>query len=122
MSTFYVGNSADLVVGQLGNSRYLYALRRNDDGEIFLRKIDQVVDQDGIDINMPNQPDEDFPDFEQGIDFYEGIADDHETVYENLIYPQYRWDARSAYFYINQDGQFVMRLNQAFEYPTGISS
>lgn len=122
MSTFYVGTSADLVVGQLGNGRYLYALRRNNDGELFLRKIDQIVDQDGLELNLPGPPEENFVNFEEGIDYYEGIDQDHEPVFQNLFYPQYRWDSRSAYFYVNEEGQFVMRLNQTFSYPQGISS
>lgn len=122
MSTFYVGNSADLIIGQVGNSRYLYALRRNDDGELFLKRIDQVVDSSGIEINLPGPVEENFPNFEEGIDYYDGIAVDHEIEYSNLVYPQYKWDSKSTYFYVDDQGQFVMRVNQSFEYPDGISS
>lgn len=122
MTTFYVGNSADLIIGQVGKSRYLYAMRRNDDGELFLRKIDQIVDQDGIEINMPGDVNENFINFEEGIDYYEGIDQNHEIVFENLTYPQYRWDSRLSYFYVDDQGQFVMRVNQIFNYPDGISS
>jgi hypothetical protein len=122
MSTFYVGTSADLVVGQIGNSRHFYALRRNDDGELFLKKIDQLVDQDGVELNVPGDSGDNFISFEEGIDFYDGIDEDHEPVFKNLVYPQYRWDAKSAYFYVDDQGQFVMRVNQSFTYPEGISS
>jgi len=31
-----------------------------------------------------------------------------------------RWDSRSLYYYINDEGQLVVRINQKYTYPTGI--
>lgn len=122
MSSFYVGNSADLISTQLGKSRYLYALRRNEDGELFLKKFDQIVDQGFIEINKPGPADEDYVFFEEGVDFYDGIDEEHEPTFENMTYPQYRWDSRSSYFYVDDNGQFVMRVYREYIYPEGISS
>lgn len=122
MSTFYVGQSAELMIGLAGKTRYFYGLRRNDDGELFLVKIDQLVDLDSIEINKPGDPQENYPDFEEGFDFYDGRNSDHELSFENLNYEQYKWDGRSMFYYVDSAGQLVQRTNQGYSYPTNISS
>jgi len=119
-STYYLGQSPD---DALGNSpRFWYALRRNDDGELFLVRSDQLLDKDSYEINIPGIPEDNFEDFEAGIDFLDGIDTDHNPNYANLKYPQYRWDQRPAFYYISEEGQFVQRLFNGYSYPSGISS
>lgn len=123
MSTFYVGTSSEFAIDQLGNARYLYAIRRNDDGELFFRRIDQLTEFENFEVNSPGDPAENLVDFEEGIDFVDGIDEEHEKFLKNLVYPQFRWDKRSAYYYIDQsDGQLVLRYYRPFAYPEGISS
>lgn len=119
-STYYLGQSPDEALGD--SPRFLYLLRRNADGELFFLRSDQAIDKESIEINAPGNPAENFEDFESGIDFFEGIAADHEIEYENLRFPQYRWDDRSCLYYIDSQGQLVQRINQGYTYPTGISS
>lgn len=118
---YYVGSTPDQL---LGNSpRYLYALRRNEDGELFLLRSDQLIDKSSIEINTSGAPGENFIDFEAGIDFFDGIAEDHETEYDNLVYTQYRWDDRNMLYYVGTaDGRLTQRINQGYTYPTGTSS
>lgn len=124
MSSFYLGNNPqDVLDGII--KRYLYGLRRNSDGELFLVKIDQL--QGGNDqvatINEVGVRAENLPDFEEGIDFLEGIDEAHEIVYDNLRYQQLRWDGRSLTYYIDPvDGQFIQRLSEGYTYPENISS
>ena len=124
MSSFYLGNNPqDVLDGII--KRYLYGLRRNSDGELFLVKIDQL--QGGDDqiatINEVGVRAENLPDFEEGIDFLEGIDEAHEIVYDNLRYQQLRWDGRSLTYYIDPvDGQFIQRLSEGYTYPENISS
>ena len=119
-STYYLGSSPDEA---LGNSpRYWYALRRNSDGELFLLRSDQLIDKDSIELNLPGAPAENFEDFEPGVDYFEGIAADHEVEYDNLVYPQYRWDNRTMLYYIDSEGRLTQRINQGYSYPTGHSS
>jgi hypothetical protein len=33
-----------------------------------------------------------------------------------------RWDDKNIYYFINDEGEFVLRLNTAYTYPTGNSS
>ena len=43
-SPYYLGQSPDEALGD--SPRYWYALRRNDDGELFLLRSDQLKDKD----------------------------------------------------------------------------
>ena len=61
-----------------------------------------------------------YEDFEQGQDFYEGRNVNHEKVYTNLNYEQFRWDNRSINYYIDDSGNLVARINEGYTYPTGV--
>lgn len=119
-NTFYLGTNPEDQLGQ--STRYWYALRRNEDGELFLVRSDQLVDGESYFLNIPGPPDQDFEDFEPGVDYLDGIDDEHEFVYDNLYYPQYRWDDRPLFYYVDNNGMLVQRLNKSYGYPTGISS
>lgn len=119
-NNYYLGTSPNEV---LGNSpRYFYAMRKNDDGELFLIRSDQLIDTDAIELNISGITQETFEDFEAGVDFLDGIDADHNVQYDNLKYPQYKWDERPIFYYIDSEGQLVMRINRSYTYPIGISS
>lgn len=120
MSNYYFGTSP---VEQLGDSpRYFYAMRRNTDGELFFVRSDQLTDATDVTINEPGSLGETFQDFEAGVDYFDGIDAEHEILYDNMKYPQYKWDNRSLFFYIDSQGQLVIRINKGYTYPDGISS
>lgn len=119
-STYYLGQSPDEALGD--SPRYWYALRRNEDGELFLLRSDQLKDKDSIELNLPGDPAENFEDLEPGVDYFEGITADHEVEYENLVWTQYRWDSRNLLYYIDNQGRLTQRINQGYTYPTGHSS
>jgi|TARA_X000000950_G_scaffold30789_1_gene33315 hypothetical protein len=122
--TQYIGTSPQAVFDGF-IKRYFYGIRRNDDGELFLIKIDQFqggTDQIAI-INDIGDLEDNFEDFEEGIDYLSGVDETHDVVNKNLKYPQYRWDGRSLIYYIDPiDGQFIQKINQLHEYETNISS
>jgi hypothetical protein len=119
-SNYYLGRDP---VETLGDSpRYWYALRRNEDGELFIVRSDQVSDKEAYSINLPGAIEENFEDFEPGVDYFDGTAEDHEPVYNNMYYTQYRWDDRSIFYYVDNQGMLVQRINQGYTYPSGISS
>ena len=119
-SAYYLGTTP---TEGLGNSpRYWYALRKNEDGELFLVRSDQIIDRDAYELNIPGPTEEDFDDFESGVDFLDGIDEEHEPVKENMFYPQYRWDDRSLFYYVDSEGMFIVIINKGYTYPTGISS
>jgi hypothetical protein len=119
-NNYYLGRDP---VETLGTSpRYWYALRRNDDGELYIVRSDQVTDKESYTLNLPGDPTENFEAFEPGTDFFDGIKVDHEPEYENMYYTQYRWDDRSIFYYVDNQGQLVQRINQGYTYPSGIST
>lgn len=118
MSNYVFGSDEQ---GLLGNSpKYFYGLRRTEDGELYLAKLNQLNGEDIIELNIPGPVEENFVDFEPGLDFVDGRNANHELEYANLKYEQLRWDNRSLYYYINDDGQLVVRINRKYTYPTGI--
>jgi hypothetical protein len=119
-STYYLGQSPDEALGD--SPRYWYALRKNQDGELFLLRSDQLKDKDSIELNLPGQPSENFEDFEPGIDYFEGVTADHQVEYDNLVWTQYRWDNRNLLYYVDNQGRLTQRINQGYVYPVGTSS
>ena len=120
-SPYYLGQSPDEALGD--SPRFLYALRRNDDGELFLLRSDQLKDKDSIELNVPGAIEENYENFVPGVDYFDGIDADHEVAYENLVWTQYRWDDRNMLYYIGtEEGRLIVRINQGYVYPTGTSS
>ena len=119
-SSYYLGQSPDEALGD--SPRYGYALRRNQDGELFLYRSDQLKDKDSIELNLPGAPGENFEDFEPGVDYFDGVTQDHEIEYDNLVWTQYRWDNRNVLYYVDNQGRLTQRINQGYTYPTGHSS
>lgn len=120
--TYYVGNNPqDVLDGFI--KRYFYGMRRNEDGELFLIRIDQLQGQENVAvINDIGVSANNFLDFEEGIDYLDGVDQNHNIVYANLRYPQIRWDGRSLVYYIDPtDGQFIMRISEGYDYPENIS-
>lgn len=118
--SYYAGqtNIADILGAD--NPRYFYALRRDEQGLLYFAKIDQLKDAGTITINNPGLNENDFNDFEYGVDFFDGRLDeDHSRPYQNLYFDQYRWDNKNISYYINDNGEFVVRVNQEFPYPPG---
>lgn len=118
MSSFYVGGQPSIteLLG-VGQPRYFYALRRTEDGTLFFAKIDQLKDTDTITVNKPGPSRDDFTEFEYGVDFFDGrLEEDHSRPFTNLAWDQYRWDNKNINYYVNDEGELVVRINQAFTY------
>lgn len=119
-ANYYLGTSPEQSLGD--SPRYWYALRRNSDGELYVVRSDQLIDSEDYEINIPGPPADNFEDFEPGIDYFEGIAENHEPEYANMFYTQYKWDNRSIFYYVDEEGQLVQRIFKTYSYPQGISS
>jgi hypothetical protein len=115
--TYYIGgevNSAEIL--GTGNSKFLYALRRTTEGELYFAKINQIKDTDSITVNVPGKTDDNFSGFDYGVDFFDGRTDEHARPHPNLYWDQYRWDNQNCYYYINAQGELVVRINQKYTY------
>jgi len=105
-----------------GNARYFLALQRLDDGTLFFWKVDQVTSKTSIPVNNPGPNSGNFENFEYGVDFFDGrLATDHSRPYPNLVFDQYRWDSKDCYYYIDTQGNLVVRVNQSYTY-TGLQT
>jgi hypothetical protein len=117
----YTGTTPDHINGAIPD-RFFYGLRRTDDGELFVAKMDQMSTTDGVTINKPGDPTNNYPSFEEGQDFYEGRDVNHNLVYKNLNYEQMRWDGRNISYYVNSEGELIARVNHSFTYDDNSSS
>lgn len=116
--TYYIGQVSAVELLGDGNPRFFYAIRRDDEGLLYFSRIDQITDTSSITINNPGLSENDFTEFEYGVDFFDGrLEADHSRPYSNLQWDQYRWDARNMSYYINENGEFIVRINQAYVYP-----
>ena len=119
MSSNYVfGRDPQELLGD--QPRYFYGLRRTDEGDLYFVRINQLSRTDALQINAEGDPAENYEDFEVGVDFYEGRDVYHNIVFDNLNYEQYRWDDKSLYYYIDDEGNLIVRTNTKYIYPTGV--
>lgn len=124
MSTYYPKGEPDQ--NELINrSLYFYGLNRNDeDGFITLYKVKTDGQSDIITIQTPSidvPGNRLFETFEPGIDFFEGRDLEHNLVYDNLFYEQFKWDSRNIFYYIDEEGNFSARINSVYNYSEGYS-
>lgn len=117
----YVGASQEQYFMQNGK-RFFYGLRRTDNGELFLSKVDQLGQDDSVQINKIGDPVDNYPNFEEGQEFFEGRDYNHNLVYANLNYEQFKHDDRDIFYYINAEGELCIRVNEDHTYDDGSSS
>jgi hypothetical protein len=79
-------------------------------------KADLLELEDGVILNKPGAPSQNYNDFSRGQDFFEGKDLDHKKVFENLVYEQFRWDGRNLFYYINDNGELVLKVNESHTY------
>jgi hypothetical protein len=116
--TYYVGNEINLndILG-VGNPRYFYGLQRLDDGTLYFYKLDQLNSTASIPINVPGPSANNFENFEYGVDYFDGRdAATHTRSYPNLTFDQYRWDGKNCYYFIDNQGELVVQINQSYNY------
>ena len=106
-----VGQDTNVYLENGVKDRYFYGLRRTDEGELYIGKVDQLSANDPVTINLPGNIDDNCKEFDQGYDFYEGRDLNHSKPFKNLKYEQFRWDDVNLNYYINDEGEFVVRLN-----------
>jgi hypothetical protein len=80
-------------------------------------KVDQIASSASISINVAGSNGNNFENFEYGVDFFDGrLATDHSRPYTNLYFDQYRWDSKNSYYYIDAQGNLVVRINSNYVY------
>ena len=110
------GVGIDELQKTLANNRYFYGLRRTEAGELYMVKADLLRLEDGVQLNRPGNIDESYNNWSRGEDFFEGRDQQHRKVYPNLVYEQYKWDGRNLFYYVNNEGELVLKVNEAHTY------
>ena len=110
------GVGIDELQKTLANNRYFYGLRRTDAGELYMVKSDLLRLEDGVQLNRPGNIDANYNNFSRGEDFFEGRDQQHRKTYPNLVYEQYKWDGRNLFYYVNKEGELVLKVNEAHTY------
>ena len=118
-NNYYLGQDPQTRLGD--TPRFFYGLRKNENGSLFLQRSDQLKANESINVNNLGEESGNFTDFEIGVDFLEGIDVNHNPVFANLKYQQYRWDDRAIFYYIDEEGQLVARVNNGHTYDNGAS-
>jgi hypothetical protein len=71
MNQNYLGAvGSDTTLGE-SNQRYFYALRTDEEGNIFFTRVDMWTSNDAIEINSPGAVEDDWEHFEIGLDYFE---------------------------------------------------
>tara|TARA_S200000501_G_scaffold371452_1_gene414562 strand:- start:5984 stop:6358 length:375 start_codon:yes stop_codon:yes gene_type:complete len=110
------GVGIDELQKTLANNRYFYGLRRTEAGELYMVKSDLLRLEDGVQLNRPGNIDENYNNWSRGEDFFEGRDQQHRKTYPNLVYEQYKWDGRNLFYYVNKEGELVLKVNEAHTY------
>jgi hypothetical protein len=99
--------------------QYFYGLRRDDAGNLYFTKVDLSSNTDTVSIvdltlrgSQKNQYE--FPGI--GSDFFDGRKADHTLVDPSLKYEQFKWDTENVYYFLNAQGQMVLRVNNGYTY------
>tara|TARA_B100001939_G_scaffold343775_1_gene357049 strand:+ start:3891 stop:4283 length:393 start_codon:yes stop_codon:yes gene_type:complete len=101
----------------LGNDFTIHALERDDDGMLRYTRIRSIDDEIGDFYRLDGTP---YLDIATGV--YDYVEETTESKsYKNHPqdkYQQYRFDSRKISYFIDDDGYFVIRFNENYDYTT----
>lgn len=101
----------------LGSDFTIHALRRDEDGMLRYTKIRSIDDEMGDFYRLDGTP---YLDIATGVyDYVEETTESKEyTNHPQDKYQQYRFDSRKISYFIDDDGYFVIRFNENYDYST----
>ena len=102
----------------LGNDFTIHALYRDEDGMLVYTKIRSIDDEVGNFYRLDGTP---YLDIATGItDYVEETTEEKSyTNHPQDKYQQYRFDSRKVSYFIDDDGYFVIRFNENYDYSVG---
>jgi hypothetical protein len=101
----------------LGNDFTIHALYRDEDGMLNYTKIRSIDDEVGEFYRLDGTP---YLDIATGLyDYVEETTEEKSyTNHPQDKYQQYRFDSRKVSYFIDDDGYFVVRFNENYDYTT----
>lgn len=99
---------------------YFYKLTRNENSELIFTKVDLASSTDTVTVNDPMLIDgselvHEFAGFETDY-VVNNIAEDHTPIEKSLGHSQYKVRAEDINYYIDENGNFIARLNRSYNY------
>lgn len=107
-----------------GQKNFFYGFSRSNDGELTFTKVDflagygQTVVINDLELREDQEAQYDFPGFDQ--DYFDGRGSNHVLVNQSLKYEQYKFRSEDLYYFVDSDGQLVVRINEEYTYPAQI--
>lgn len=102
----------------LGSDFTIHALKRDEDGMLVYTKIRSIDNEVGDFYRLDGTP---YLDIATGnIDYVEETTEEKSlTNHPQDKYQQYRFDSRKVNYFIDNDGYFVIRFNENYDYSVG---
>lgn len=102
--------------------KYFYKLTRNSNSELILSKVDLDSPTDTVEINDmslvdSNEPMHTFAGFDTSLQYVViNIDENHNVIEKSLGYTQYKVREENINYYIDENGNFIARLNRSYNY------
>lgn len=106
--TYYIGTP------NLDANKYFYQLRRDEDGYLTFTKVNLNTDTDSI--TELNDLDFEYADGTVVIN----IDENHELLNDEAGHVQYKFKTNDVLYFINDDGELVLRINGEYDYPSNV--
>ena len=102
----------------IGSDFTIHALKRDEDGMLVYTKIRSIDNEVGDLYRLDGTP---YLDIATGIiDYVEETTEEKSlTNHPQDKYQQYRFDSRKVNYFIDNDGYFVIRFNENYDYSVG---
>lgn len=103
---------------------YFYGLSRTNDGELTFGKLDLNYDYDQsleiVDLTLRDDQENQHQFQGIGTNYFDGRDENHVKADQSLKYEQYKWSTEDLYYFIDSDGNLVMRTNRGYDYPEAV--
>lgn len=98
-----------------GKNRYMYALRRNDDGDLYVARVDLNDSNDSLTLfNIPAPEELEYYTGESYFSNRDPVT--HELTYDpdHVVYEQWTYDSKLMQHYINAEGELVVEMGGSY--------
>jgi hypothetical protein len=112
--TVTTGNGSD----DLGNDFFIHALQRDDKGMLTYTKIRSIDPTEIADFTRKDGTP--YLDIATGLYDYVEETTEEKSLYNSAEdrYQQFRFDERKVSYFVDNDGYFVIRFNEDYDYTT----
>lgn len=117
LSDFYRGSDT-VATDELGNDFFVHALDRDETGMLTYTKIRSIDPNEMADFTRKDGSP--YLDVATGLYDYVEETTEEKTLYNNPNdrYQQFRFDERKISYFIDNEGYFVIRFNEEYDYTT----